>query len=73
KLYLAVAVPKSLYAADLWFSLVFHIGSNTLQQGSMGIAKCLSSVQQLAAIAITGALQTTATDILKAHTNLPTT
>lgn len=74
QLYLAVAVPKMLYAADLWFSPVFHTGSNTLQRGSIGVAKRLTSIQRLAAIAITGALRTTATDTLEAHAHLlPTT
>ncbi|KAG1781471.1 hypothetical protein EV702DRAFT_962229, partial [Suillus placidus] len=42
--------------------------------GSIGVAKKLSSVQRLTAIAITGTMITTATDILEAHANLlPTT
>lgn len=70
QLYLAVAVPKMIYAADLWFSPVYREGSNTLQRGSIGVAKRLSTVQCLVAIAITGAMRTSATDIIEAHANL---
>lgn len=70
QLYMAVAIPKLLYAADLWFSPVYREGSNVLQRGSVGVVKRLSTVQRLAAVAITGALRTTATDIMEAHANL---
>lgn len=74
QLYLAIAVPKMLYAVDLWFSPIFCSSTNTLQRGSIGVAKHISSVQRLAAIAITSAMRTTATDALKVHANLlPTT
>jgi ribonuclease HI len=61
-------------AADLWFSPVFHEDTNKLQKGSIGVAKQISTVQQITAIAITVAMKTTATDILEVYTNLlPTT
>ncbi|KIK32791.1 hypothetical protein CY34DRAFT_42336, partial [Suillus luteus UH-Slu-Lm8-n1] len=58
QLYQAVAAPKMLYAADLWFNPTFRDGSDTLQRGSVGVAKRLSSVQRLAALSITGAMRT---------------
>lgn len=70
QLYQAIAVPKMLYAADLWFSPVYREGTDKLQRGSVGVAKHISSVQRIAALAITGALRSTATDILEAHANL---
>jgi hypothetical protein len=70
QLYQAIAIPKMLYAADLWFSPVYREGTDELQRGSVGVAKRISSVQRIAALAITGALRSTATDILEAHANL---
>jgi hypothetical protein len=70
QLYQAVAIPKMLYVADLWFSLVHREGTNNLQWGSIGIAKKLSSIQCIAALAITGAMKTTATNLLEVHANL---
>jgi hypothetical protein len=70
QLYQATAVPKMLYAADLWFTLAHHEGTDTLQRGSLGVAKKLTSIQRIAAIAITGAMRSTATDVLEVHTNL---
>jgi len=70
QLYQAIAIPKMLYAANIWFKPIYQHDSNTRQRGSIGIAKKLTSVQRSAAIAITGAMRTTATDILEAHANL---
>jgi ribonuclease HI len=70
QLYQAIAVPKMLYAADLWFSPVYRDGSDTLQRGSMGVAKKLTTIQRIAALAITGAMRSTATDLLEIHANL---
>lgn len=70
QLYQAVAVPKMLYAADLWFTPSFREGSDILQRGSIGVAKRLTSVQRIAALAITGAMKSTATDLLEVHANL---
>src|SRR6267154_2624251 len=34
QLYQAVTIPKMLYAADVWFTPVYHTGSDTSQRGS---------------------------------------
>ena len=70
QLYQAVAILKMLYAANIWFKPIYQHDSNAHQRGSIGIANKLSSVQISAAIAIMGAMKTTVTDILEAHTNL---
>lgn len=70
QLYQVVAILKMLYVADVWFSPAFKEGSDNTQRGSIGIAKRISTVQCMAAIVITGAMQTTTTDILEAHANL---
>jgi ribonuclease HI len=74
QLYQAIAVPKMIYAASLWFSPAFTENSNVPQRGSIGIAKRMASIQRIATLAMTGAMRSTATDVLEAHTNiLPTT
>ncbi|OJA13527.1 hypothetical protein AZE42_13860 [Rhizopogon vesiculosus] len=70
QLYQATAVPKMLYAASLWFTPVYQNGSDHPLRGSMGVARRLSTVQRMAAVSMTGALCTTATDVLEAHSNL---
>lgn len=64
RFYLAVAVPKMLYAAD-----VFLAPAVSGTRGVKGIIKKLTRVQREAAIAVTGALRTTASDVLDAHAN----
>ena len=66
RLYLAVAVPKMMYAADICLESSRRVGG----AGSATIVAKLAAVQRKAAIAITGAMKTTATDILDAHANL---
>jgi hypothetical protein len=70
QLYQAVAIPKMIYAADLWFSPAYRDGSDTPQKGSLGTAKRLTSVQRIALLTITGAMRSTATDLLEVHANV---
>jgi ribonuclease HI len=70
RLYLTVAVPKFTYGADIWFRPIYNDNSVKLQRGSIGVAGKLAKIQRIAAICITGAMKTTATDILDAHANL---
>ncbi|OJA19934.1 hypothetical protein AZE42_14044, partial [Rhizopogon vesiculosus] len=70
QLYQATAVPKMLYAADLWFTPAFQDGSDSPQRGSLRVARRLTSVQRIAAISMTGAMRSSATDALEAHANL---
>jgi hypothetical protein len=65
QLYQASAVPKMIYAASLWFNPTFTENSNMLQQGSLGIAKWMASIQHIATLAMTGAMRSTAMDILE--------
>ncbi|KAG2066814.1 hypothetical protein BDR04DRAFT_1167518 [Suillus decipiens] len=67
QLYQAVAVPKMLYAVDLCFSLVHQEGTDKLQHSSIRVAKKISMVQHIATIAITGAMRSTAMDLLESH------
>ena len=69
RLYVAVAVPKMTYAADVWFTPIRNTGRGRLT-GSIGFARRLATVQRQAAIKITGAMRTTAGDILDQHADL---
>lgn len=71
QLYLAVAAPKALYAADIWFTPPHKKPGTKRKCGSVRICKRLESMQRLATLAITGALRSTATDVLNAHANIP--
>jgi ribonuclease HI len=65
--YLAVAVPRMLYAASIW--LTPPPQTRGIRQ-SKGIMNKLQSIQRKAAILVTGAMRTSPTDSLDAHANL---
>ncbi|KAJ7159414.1 hypothetical protein C8R46DRAFT_906280, partial [Mycena filopes] len=73
RLYLAVCVPGMLYGADVFLSpppgnrRAFLLGK---KQQERGIVKTIRTIQRRAALAITGALGSTPTDVLDAHANL---
>ena len=69
QLYQAVAIPSFTYAADVWFTPVQRDGSGR-SSGSTGVARKLTTVQHMATTVVTGALRTTATDVMEAHANL---
>jgi ribonuclease HI len=66
RLYTAVAIPKIFYAADV----CLVAGSRKGKVGGSGLVARLTTIQRRAAICITGAMRSTATDILDAHANL---
>jgi hypothetical protein len=67
RLYLAVAVPKLTYAADVWYTPIHLAEGLTKRCESVGVTKQLARVGTLA---ICGAMRTTATDTLDLHANL---
>ena len=70
QLYKAIAVPRMLYAADIF--LIPTAGQNGAgkSKGSIGFMRRLARVQRTAALDITGAMRTTATDVLDAHADV---
>jgi ribonuclease HI len=71
QLYLSIAVPRMLYAADIFLTPQQNIGKRTKDgKANQAIVKKLASIQRRAAIMITGAMKTTATDILEVMANL---
>lgn len=71
QLYLGVAVPKMTYALDIWYEPPFLKNGAKRRTGSVRALKKFTSIQRIAALAITGALRTTPNDILDAHAGLP--
>ena len=70
RLYLGVAIPKMTYGADVWYTPPrLNIGKKR-RQGSMTTLHELEKVQQIASLAINGAMRSTASDTLDAHANL---
>ena len=64
QLYLSIAVPRMLYAADVFLTPQQNIGKKTRDgKAKQAALKKLASVQRRAAIMITGAMSTTATDV----------
>ena len=70
QLYNTVAIPTFTYAADIWYTVPHISPSGSKQLGSVALSKKLTSIQQSAAKLITGALKSTAGDVLEAHANL---
>jgi hypothetical protein len=72
QLYTSVALPKLLYTVNVWFTPLHSSNSDNdnLRRGSITTTKKLERVQHIVLLSMTGALRTTATDSLEAHTNL---
>jgi exonuclease III len=70
-LYMAVAVPKALYAADVWITSPSKLPGAKQTSGSVGFVRRLETMQKLATPAIIGAFKNTAADVLNAHSFIP--
>ncbi|KAF8528552.1 hypothetical protein JB92DRAFT_2663854, partial [Gautieria morchelliformis] len=70
QLYSAVAIPKFMYAADVWYTPVQKNRGEGRATGSVGVVRKLTSVQRMATIAITGVMCTTTSDILEVLANI---
>lgn len=70
RLYLAVAVPSMLYAADTFLTLIRTVAGRTRKYGSVGAVAKLATVQRQALLVMTGVMRTTATDVLEAHADI---
>ena len=71
QLFLAVAVPRMLYAADVFLTPQTRNRTNAnAQKSGRAIINKLSAVQRKATLSITGGMNTTANDILDVLSNL---
>jgi ribonuclease HI len=68
QLYIAVAIPRMTYAADVWYIPPYKATvTSKRRQGSVTFTDKLRSIQRQALITILGAMRTTAGDALEAH------
>lgn len=70
QLYNTVAVPAFTYAADIWYVGLHKSQGSEKTSGSVGITKKLASIQRRVTKCITGAISTTAGDIMEVHANI---
>jgi len=70
QLYLSVAIPKLTYGADIWFTPPHKQTGATNNSGSVGLLNILQKTQRLATISIVGALRSTPSDLLDAHSGV---
>lgn len=68
RLYYGIAVPRMLYAADVWCPP--HKRTDRNKTSLLGPARPLMAVQRMAALMTTGALRSTATDTAEAHADM---
>jgi ribonuclease HI len=66
RLYISVALPKVLYAVDVWCTPAHGADAGPRLKGSVSAVKQLTTTQRAGAIAITGGLRTSPTDTLDA-------
>ena len=71
RIYNAVAAARINYACDVWYTPIHQQEDGCRARGSVGLTKKLTSIQRKAAIAISGALKSTAADAAEIHADLP--
>lgn len=70
RLYLAVAIPKTLYTVNVWICPIYTTSTEGVHTaGSKGAIRKLNSVQRIAMLSITGAMRTAPTDSLEILSN----
>ncbi|THH05611.1 hypothetical protein EW146_g9856 [Bondarzewia mesenterica] len=70
QLYAGVAIPKMMYAADVWCTPIYETEDGKKARGSVEMATVLTRVQRTAARTILGGLSSSPIDALEVHTNL---
>jgi len=72
QLYIAVALPRMTYAAEVWYTIPHKANETSRKRmGSVKFTQKLLSAQRRATITMLGAMRTTAGDVLNAHAYLP--
>jgi len=70
-LFISVALPRILYAVDLWCTPVNKTHARPKGRGSAKVMKQITTIQRAAALAITGGLKTSPNDMLNSCAFLP--
>ena len=69
-LYHQMLLPAMLYNTSVWITPQRHITRRKHLQGSVGIIRKLARVHRQACLLISGAMRTTATDVLEVHLDI---
>ena len=67
QLYISVAVPKMMYASDVWFVPLHKKEGKQNNSRSVRALKSMGNIQCIATLAIIGGLWTSPNDLLDAH------
>jgi len=70
RLYVAIALPRMLYAADIFLTPHRRSQNPNARKSGRAVINKLGAIQRKATVMITGAMRTTATDVLDVHTDL---
>jgi hypothetical protein len=71
QLYISITIPRMLYTADIFLTPQQNVGKRAnSERSSQAVINKLASIQRRAALMITGAMKTTATDVLEVMANL---
>ena len=70
RLFISVAIPRILYAVDVWCSPTDNKHAGMGAKGSAKITRQIATIQRAGALAITGGLRTSPTDALNASAHL---
>ncbi|KNZ71310.1 hypothetical protein J132_00048 [Termitomyces sp. J132] len=70
RLYIAVALPRMMYAAEVWYTPVSRMDDEERLRSLAGITKKLGSIQQIAALKIMDAMRMSLMDVVEIHVGL---
>ncbi|KAF8175355.1 hypothetical protein BJ912DRAFT_857973, partial [Pholiota molesta] len=70
RLYISMAIPKITYGLEVWYVPPFLPEGKHVCKGSVKALTELTKLQRIATLSISGALCSTATDLLDGHTNI---
>ena len=69
-MYISVALPRILYAADIWASPTYIMKREVKPIANKRFTMRLSSIQRAGTLAVVGGLRTSPTDALCAHADI---
>ena len=69
-LYIAVAIPKMMYAVDVWYTPLTKPPGHRRSVSSVGVLQQMTKLQRMASLGIVGGMRSTLTDLLDVHTGL---
>jgi len=71
QLYIAVGIPRMLYGAEIWCTPDTNRSGTRVSRATRGTLHKLGQVQRMATLHVTGAMRTTASDLLETYMDLP--